>query len=92
MQVTVETIEAEEAEARGVLEWPVSTRAVSRYPWHYDATEICYIAEGRARIETEDGNVEVEKGDLVTLPAGLKCAWVIQERVVKRYRIEEAVS
>ncbi len=92
MQITVETIHTSEAEARGILAWPVSSRDVSRYTWHYDATEICYIAEGRARIETEDGNVEVEKGDLITLPAGLQCAWVIQERLVKHYRVEKAAS
>lgn len=92
MQVAVESIETGEAQVRGVLEWPLSSRGVSRYTWHYDATEICYIAEGRARIETEDGNIEVEKGDLVTLPAGLECAWVIQERVVKHYRIEKTPS
>ncbi len=92
VQVAVEIISPQEAEERGILEWPVSRRGVSRYAWHYDATEVCYIAEGRARIETEDGSIEVEKGDLVTLPAGLECAWIIREPMAKHYLIQDKLG
>lgn len=88
MQVSVESISPDEARARGILQWPVSKRRVSRYSWHYDATEVCYLVSGQARIETEDGNVEVESGDLVTLPAGLDCVWDVREPLAKHYRVE----
>lgn len=92
MQIVVETISPDEARERGILEWPVSRREVSRFTWHYDATEICYLVAGHARIETEDGNVEVETGDLVSLPAGLDCTWDIRELLVKHYLVETGRS
>jgi uncharacterized protein len=88
MQIVVETLSPDEANERGILAWPVSRRGVSRYAWHYDTTETCYLVSGLARIETEDGNVEVEAGDLVTLPAGLDCVWDIREPIAKHYRLQ----
>lgn len=87
MLITVETISARDADDRGITLWPVSRRGARRFRWHYDATEICYLASGRAMVETEDGTVEIERGDLVTLPSGLDCVWVIREPIVKHYRI-----
>jgi len=87
MRITSETIGAEEAQRRGVFDWPTSARLVSRYNWHYDAPETAYIEAGSARIETEDGNIEVEAGDLVTLPEDLDCTWIIREPIKKRYQI-----
>ncbi|MFP4378749.1 MAG: cupin domain-containing protein [Spirochaetales bacterium] len=87
MTIQTETIGTDEAERRGILEWPRSERSVARFSWHYDATEVAYIEQGSARIETEDGNIEIESGDLVTLPAGLDCTWVIRETLIKRYKI-----
>jgi uncharacterized protein len=90
MQIVVESISPDDAHQRGILDWPVSKRGVSRYSWHYDSAEICYLVSGAARIETEDGNVEIEVGDLVTLPAGLDCVWDIREPVAKHYQIERS--
>jgi hypothetical protein len=87
MRIHSESIGNSEAQRRGILEWPVSKREESRFAWHYDATEVAYVEQGSARIETEDGNIEIETGDLVTLPAELDCTWVIREPFVKRYRI-----
>jgi hypothetical protein len=87
MTIQTETIGSDEAEKRGILSWPKSERGVSRFAWHYDATEVAYIEQGSARIETEDGNIEIEAGDLVTLPAGLECTWTIREPLIKRYQI-----
>jgi len=92
MQIVVETLSPDEARERGILGWPVSKRDVSRFTWHYDATEICYLVAGHARIETEDGNIEVESGDFVRLPAGLECTWDIRERLVKHYQVETGRS
>lgn len=89
MQIAVESISPDDAHDRGILAWPVSRRGVSRFTWHYDSTEYCYLVGGEARIETEDGNVEVESGDLVTLPAGLDCVWDVREPIVKHYRVDQ---
>ena len=87
MQIVSETISADEAQRRGVFGWPSSDRPISRYSWHYDASETAYIESGSARIETEDGNIEVEAGDMVVLPADLDCTWIIQQPLKKRYMI-----
>ena len=90
MQVVVESVSSGEANRRGILGWPVSRRGVSRFSWRYDSTEVCYLVDGHARIETEDGSIEVESGDLVTLPAGLECTWDIREPLAKHYQVGNA--
>ncbi len=88
MRIETETIGAGEARRRGVYEWPVSRRTVSRYPWRYDRPVIAYIDSGSARIETDDGNIEVEAGDLVKLPSDLDCVWIVKQPVVRYYRVQ----
>ena len=87
MRITVIPMSHEEAEERGIPDWPTWESGVARFGWSYDVQEECYILAGRARVETEDGNVEIEKGDYVVFPAGLECTWDVQEPVKKRYRM-----
>lgn len=59
----------------------------STFPWEYDEKETCYVFEGRVTVETPDGQkVEIEPGDLVTFPKGLKCTWTVHEKIRKVYR------
>jgi uncharacterized protein len=45
------------------------------------------VFEGRVTVETPDGeNVEIEPGDLVTFPKGLKCNWTVHEKIRKVYK------
>lgn len=87
MQVKVEALSMQDAKTRGITDWPVWEREASRFPWQYDTREECYILRGRARIETEDGNIEIEEHDFVVFPAGLECVWDIQEPISKHYRL-----
>jgi uncharacterized cupin superfamily protein len=74
---------------RGVGSWPIWQKEASRFDWHYDATEECYILEGRVVVETKDGkSVEIEKGDFVTFPKGLSCVWDIKEPIRKHYNFQ----
>ncbi len=76
----------EDLERRGVRSWPVWEKEVSRFDWHYDETEECYLLEGRVVVETEDGeSVEFGRGDFVTFPKGLSCVWDVREPVKKHY-------
>ena len=34
----------------GVRSWPTWSAEVSEFPWSYDATETCYILEGRGTV------------------------------------------
>jgi len=70
-----------------VSSWPIWQKEVSRFDWYYDDQETCYLLEGKAEVETKDGNkVSFGRGDLVTFPKGLNCIWDIKEPVKKHYK------
>lgn len=73
-------------EVIGVYDWPVWTKEVSTFPWRYDTRETCYLLEGEAVVTPDGGEpVTIERGDLVTFPAGLSCTWEIRMPVRKHY-------
>lgn len=74
-------------ETLGVFDWPVWTKEVSEFPWHYDVKETCYLLEGEVEVTAEDNDtVRFGKGDLVVFPAGLSCTWKIVKAVKKHYQ------
>lgn len=71
----------------GVSNWPIWTKEASEFPWSYDAQETCYFLEGDVVVTPDDGEpVEMGKGDLVTFPSGMSCAWKIRKDVKKHYQ------
>ena len=72
--------EQQEAES-----WPVWEKEESRFPWEYGVQETCLILEGKAVIETSEGNVEFGAGNYVVFPKGLKCTWEIKKKIRKHY-------
>ena len=86
MKIEIMKPSDEELESKGVLSWPIWEKEVSRFDWHYDSTEDCYLLEGKVVVETEVGEaVSFEKGDFVTFPKGLSCIWDIKAPVKKHY-------
>ena len=86
MKIEIMKPSDEELESKGVLSWPIWEKEVSRFDWHYDSTEDCYLLEGKVVVETEAGEaVSFEKGDFVTFPKGLSCIWDIKAPVKKHY-------
>jgi len=86
MKIEIKKPEMEDMEKEGVLSWPIWEKEISRFDWHYDETEECYLLEGKVVVETEDGEkMEFGKGDFVTFPKGLSCVWDIKEPVKKHY-------
>ena len=74
MKIEIEKPTTEHLESKGVLSWPIWEKEISRFDWHYDSTEECYLLEGEVVVETEDGKrVEFGEGDFVTFPKGLSC-------------------
>ena len=72
MKIEVKKPTEENLESKNVTSWPIWEKEVSRFDWHYDSIEECYLLEGEVVVETEDGNsVEFKKGDFVTFPKGL---------------------
>ena len=71
----------------GVSSWGTWTKEVSKFPWTYDAQEICFFLEGDVIVTPDGGDpVHIGQGDLVTFPAGMSCTWDIRVPVRKHYR------
>ena len=69
MEIEIEKPTTEHIEEKGVSSWPIWEKEISRFDWHYDSTEECYLLEGEVVVETEDGEkVKFGKGDFVTFP------------------------
>ncbi len=86
MEIKVEKPTPEYLEERNVKTWGIWEKGVSRFDWHYDMTEECYILEGEVVVETQDGKkVRFGTGDFVTFPKGLSCVWDIKKPVRKHY-------
>ncbi|MBP7496958.1 MAG: cupin domain-containing protein [Bacteroidales bacterium] len=84
-KVKIEILSKEDKERKGIANWPVWTKEVSRFDWFYDGTEQCQILEGEVIIETDEGNFTVKAGDFVTFEKGLKCVWDIKKAIRKHY-------
>jgi len=65
--------------------WPIWEKEESKFPWEYNMQETCLILEGKAIIQTPEGNVEFGAGDYVVFPKGLKCTWEIEQKIRKHY-------
>ena len=88
MKIEIRKPKIEDIEKEGIMSWPIWEKEISRFNWHYDETEECYLLEGKAVVETDDGEkVQFSKGDFVTFPKGLSCVWEIKEPVKKHYNL-----
>jgi uncharacterized cupin superfamily protein len=66
--------------------WPTWKKEESEFSWSYSEKETCLILEGRAEVETVDGDkVMFGTGDWVVFPVGLECTWRIIEPIKKKY-------
>ena len=87
--IKVEKKDKKDLDSIGALSWPIWQKEVSRFDWHYDDTEMCYILEGDVTVETKDGaKVSFGPGDFVTFPKGLDCVWDIKKPVRKHYNFK----
>lgn len=86
VKIKVEKLAEEEINSKGIKNWPIWEKEVSTFDWYYDETEQCYFLAGRVIVQTDDGEVEIGKGDFVTFPSGLSCVWKVMEPVRKHYR------
>jgi len=88
-KIKVEKLSEEKLKGLGVHSWPIWEKEVSRFDWHYDSTETCYILQGKVSVKTKDGeSISFGPGDFVTFPKGLSCAWDIKEPVRKHYNFK----
>jgi uncharacterized protein len=85
-RIFVEKPSAEQLKQLEVTSWPIWTKEVSTFDWHYSDREVCYFLEGDVIVKTTDGEVRVGKGDLVTFAKGLDCTWQVSQPVRKHYQ------
>ncbi len=89
MKIDIQKPDRGKLEKDGVFAWPIWEKEVSRFDWHYDSTEECYLLEGEVIVEAENGEkVSFGKGDYVTFPQGLSCVWDIRTPVKKHYNFK----
>ena len=89
MKIKIQKPTPEDLEAKGVFTWPIWEKEVSRFDWHYDSIEECYLLQGQVVVATKDGEtVTFGKGDFVTFPKGLSCHWEIKVPVKKHYNFK----
>ncbi|MCD4664930.1 MAG: cupin domain-containing protein [Bacteroidales bacterium] len=84
-KVIIEKPDKNEIDKRGINNWPIWEKEVSRFDWEYSGDEECLILDGEVTVETEDGNFTIQKGDFVTFKDGLKCVWDIKKPIKKHY-------
>ncbi len=77
-----------EFEKKNISNWPVWEKEPSAFDRHYECEEICYVAKGKATIKTIYQEIEIEEGDLVIFPAGIRCHWNIKEKFKKYYNFD----
>ncbi|MGD8242401.1 MAG: cupin domain-containing protein [Desulfobacterales bacterium] len=79
MKIKIEKPSTSMLAARKVTAWPIWEKEISRFDWHYDAIEECYLLEGEVVVETPDGaQVAFGAGDFVTFPKNLSCVGMLK--------------
>jgi uncharacterized protein len=89
MKISIEKPDQSDLKKRGVYEWPIWEKEVSKFDWHYDQIEECYLLEGHVIVEYENGKIaEFGKGDFVTFQKDLSCVWEVKQPVKKHYNFK----
>lgn len=84
-EVIIKRLSEQEITDRGIRDWPVWTKEVSRFDYVYDGDEECLFLEGEVVIKTPGGSHEIRPGDFVVFQNGLACTWDIRKPVRKHY-------
>lgn len=87
-KVIIKKLSSEEIENRGIKNWPIWEKEISRFDWEYNGDEECLILEGRVTVETDEGEYTLNAGDFVTFKDGLRCVWDISSDIRKHYNFK----
>lgn len=89
MHIVVQKLSEEQKQNLRIQNWPIWTKEISIFDWHYDSQEECFILEGEVEVRTADGEItSFGAGDFVTFPQGLDCTWVVKKPIRKHYRFQ----
>ena len=84
-KIIIEKLSEEIIDSKGIRNWPIWEKEISRFDWQYDGDEECLILEGEVKVETEEGTYIIKPRDFVTFKNGLKCVWDIKSPIKKHY-------
>jgi uncharacterized protein len=87
-KILIEKLSDSEVKEKGIRNWPVWEKEISRFNWQYDDTEECLIIEGEVVVETGENNYHIKAGDFVTFQQGLKCVWDIKKPIRKYFKFK----
>ncbi len=85
-RVSVTQPSDEQLDEMGIKDWPIWTCEPSKFDWHYDQQETCYLLAGKVTVTTGDEQASFGPGDMVVFPEGLDCVWEVAEPVRKHYK------
>lgn len=85
MKVIITSLSDETITNRGIRDWPVWEKEISRFDWQYEEDEECLILDGEVNVETDGGTFKIKQGDFVTFKKGLSCIWDIKKPIRKHY-------
>lgn len=85
-KIKVERPTSDQLKELGISNWYSWECEPDAFDWEYTMGEMAYVFEGRVRIETHYGEVEIKAGDLVMFPKDLKCRWNVLEKIRKVYK------
>ena len=87
-EIKIKKPSQEELKTLNIDSWSPWECEPSSFDWEYDSVETAYVFEGKVKVKTASGEVEINKGDLVTFPKGLKCTWNVIEKIRKVYKFD----
>ncbi|MEW6608880.1 MAG: cupin domain-containing protein [bacterium] len=85
LEVKIEKLTQEQLKSLNVESWSPWECEPETFDWQYSCDESAYVLEGKVKIDTPTGTVEINKGDLVHFPKGLKCTWHVIDKIRKVY-------
>lgn len=85
MDIKIEKLTEKQLTEKGVFDWSVWKKEISKFDWFYDSQEECYLLEGEVVVIANGKEYLIKKGDFVTFPEGLKCVWNIKSPIKKHY-------
>jgi len=88
MQFLIKRLSEEEIKNLNIRQWPIWEKEISKFEWYYSEPEECYFLDGKVSIHYDGNVVDIQKGDFVIFPKGLKCIWEIKEPVRKHYNFK----